>query len=94
MKILYVTTFNQRLYDLTGKNLISTFLEMTSVDDNLEKVDLFVCHEEMEFHSDSDRILTFDINESSYFTNWIKKIIIIFLNFMADLPKMMIHDSF
>ena len=73
MKVLYVTTFNQELYDLTGKNLISTFLNKTKESDELDKVDLFVVYEDMIFENESSRILTFDISNSKYFNNWIKE---------------------
>ena len=66
MKILYATTFNKRLYDLTGKNLISSFLEKT------KNCHLLVCYEDMKFESESDRIMTYDINDSVYFTKWIE----------------------
>lgn len=66
MKVLYVTTFNQRLYDLTGKNLVKTFME------NIKDADLLVCPEEMDFVSPSERIKVFDIGKSKYFTNWLE----------------------
>ena len=66
MKTLYVTTFNQRLYDLTGKNLVKSFLE------NIKNGDLLVCYEDMDFDVESDRIIKFDIDKSEYFTKWIK----------------------
>ena len=66
MKVLYVTTFNQRLYDLTGKNLVKTFLENTT------DSDLFVCYEDMEFKSESSRIKTYNLDKSKYFTQWLE----------------------
>lgn len=66
MKLLYVTTFNKKLYNLSGKNLIKTFLEKTKFGKML------VCYEDMEFESDSDRILSYNINQSNYFNKWLK----------------------
>lgn len=66
MKLLYVTTFNKNLYDQTGKNLIKTFLE------NTQFGDMLVCYEDMKFKNDSDRIISYNINESKYFNKWLK----------------------
>ena len=66
MKLLYITTFNKNLYEQTGKNLIKTFLN------NTEFGDMLVCYENMEFKNDSNRIISYNINESKYFKKWVK----------------------
>ena len=51
MNILYVTTFNRKLYDQSGNDLINSFL-----DKNIDG-DLLVCYEEIDFMCNSKNIL-------------------------------------
>jgi len=64
MKILYVTTFNKKLYDKSGKNLIQSYL------DNISLGDLLVCYEDMEFYH--PEVLTYNISKNSYMNQWLR----------------------
>jgi hypothetical protein len=64
MKILYVTTFNQRLYDATGKNMIESFVRhktegdlLIAYEDGLDKV--IPHHKKFIFHNlETDKFLS------------------------------------
>jgi hypothetical protein len=64
MKILYVTTFNQRLYDATGKNMIESFVRyktegdlLIAYEDGLDKV--IPHHRKFIFHNlETDKFLS------------------------------------
>jgi hypothetical protein len=66
MNILYVTTFNKRLYNITGKNLIESFLN-----NNID-AKLLVCYENMDFDHESNKILKYDITNDEYLKKWLE----------------------
>ena len=68
MKILYVTTFNQRLYDATGKNMIESFVRyktegdlLIAYEDGLDKV--IPHHRKFIFH---------DLETDEFLSSWLK----------------------
>lgn len=67
MKVLYVTTFNKRLFDMTGKRLVESYLK------NTKDSDLLICYEDMDksLIPESDRIILYDVAQSEYFNKWI-----------------------
>tara|TARA_B100000073_G_scaffold347485_3_gene362008 strand:+ start:546 stop:1337 length:792 start_codon:yes stop_codon:yes gene_type:complete len=66
MKVLYVTTFNKKLYDQSGKNLIDSFLKHISCGEML------VCYEDIEFcNLNPERILEYNMEKDQYMCNWI-----------------------
>lgn len=65
-KILFITTFNEKLYNITGKNLVSSFIQ------NTEDCDLLVCYEDIEFDNNSNRIFSYKINNSEYLNKWLE----------------------
>jgi hypothetical protein len=75
MKVLYITTFNEKLYNMTGKNLVGSFLK------HVVNGDLLVCYEDIKFSSTSLRILTYDINNSEFMNNWLK-------TYSGDIPQL------
>lgn len=75
MKVLYMTTFNEKLYNMTGKNLVGSFLK------HVLNGDLLVCYEDIKFKSTSSRILTYNINESEFMNNWLK-------TYSEDIPEL------
>tara|TARA_R110000823_G_scaffold267453_1_gene387418 strand:+ start:6378 stop:7178 length:801 start_codon:yes stop_codon:yes gene_type:complete len=70
MKILYVTTFNQRLYDATGKNMIESFVRhktegdlLIAHEDDLDKV--IPHHKKFIFHNlEEDELLDWWLKEN------------------------------
>ena len=66
IKVLYVTTFNKKLYEQTGEKLIKSFK------DNNTFADMLVCYEEIKFVSDSDKIFGYDMTNDIYMNNWLK----------------------
>ncbi len=73
MKVDYCTTFNQKFFDLTGKNLLMSFLEHQP--DN----HMYVAYEEMEEEDFGDKLgelnnfTTTDISESEVLKSWVKE---------------------
>lgn len=68
MKILYVTTFNQRLYDATGKHMIESFVRhktegdlLIAYEDGLDKV--IPHHRKFIFHN---------LETDSFLSSWLK----------------------
>lgn len=74
MKVLYVTTFNEKLYNISGKNMINSFFE------NISSGDLLVCHENIDVMTENERLIKYDLNESSYMHDWLN-------NNMDNIPK-------
>ena len=67
MSVLYITTFNKKLYDMSGKNFIDTFLQY------IKNGTLLICYEEFEFYHESDRIISYNIENDKYMNDWITK---------------------
>ena len=65
-KILFVTSFNEKLYDFTGENLVKSFIFNNDDDD----IDLLVCYEDFNFNIKNNRVKTENVN-----TNFLKKIL-------------------
>lgn len=72
-KILYITSFNQRIYDISGKFLIWSFLT------NKMDADLLICHENVVFDKkinsidDNIHIKLFNICQYNYLIDWLEK---------------------
>ena len=64
MKALYITTFNKKLYDQSGKALINSFFE------HKVEGDLLVCYEDMEFQS--EQCLSYNMRDDKYMCNWLE----------------------
>jgi hypothetical protein len=64
-KVLYITTFNKKLYDQSGLDLINSFL---TTETNGE---LLVCYEEINFIHDDIKILSYDMTNDEYMLQWI-----------------------
>lgn len=72
MKVLYVTTFNEKLYNMSGKNLIDSFTS------KIKNADMLVCYEDFEFLSDNEKIIKYNLKDDNYMNTWLethKKII-------------------
>lgn len=70
MSILYVTSMNKKIYELSGIRLLSSFLETNM------KNDLLITYEEdNEFLEklDSRNIMTFNMTNYDYLNNWLKE---------------------
>jgi hypothetical protein len=65
MKTLYVTTFNDVLYEKSGAQLIRSFLEKTT------DSDMLVCYEDFEFQSDSSRIMSYNLGLDEFMAAWL-----------------------
>ena len=66
MKVLYITTFNKNLYEKSGKDLIDSFLNKTT------ESHLLVCFEDFNFECDSDRVISYNIENDTFMNTWIK----------------------
>lgn len=64
MHILYVTTFNKKLYELSGKQLIDSF-----INNNISS-NILVCYEGFEFESNSENILKYNIECDPFLKTW------------------------
>ena len=65
MKILYITTFNEKLYNISGKDLIKTFIS------NINNADMLVCYEDFEFISDNNNIISYNLKNDDYMNTWL-----------------------
>lgn len=65
--ILYVTSFNKDLYNLTGKKMVDTFFHHN------KNTDLLVCYEEFDYqdHSDNQHLLRSDLGKSDFLNKWL-----------------------
>ena len=67
-RILYVTSFNQKLYDNSGKSLISSFKNKMNSNDNL-----LICHENVKF-LEMDTMVNLiykDISDNCFLKKWL-----------------------
>lgn len=67
MKILYVTTFNERLYEMSGKQLLTSFTS------KINNADMLVCYEDFEFKTDQSNIFSYDLKNDAYMNTWLEK---------------------
>ena len=67
MEILYVTTFNEKLYNMTGKDLITSFIKY------INNADMLVCYEDFEFKSEYNNIISYDLKNDEYMNTWLNK---------------------
>ena len=67
MNILYVTTFNEKLYNMSGKDLIKSFTKY------INNADMLVCYEDFDFKSEYDNILVYDLKNDKYMNTWLNK---------------------
>ena len=67
MNVLYVTTFNEKLFNQSGKNLIESFSKF------INNADMLVCYEDFSFISDNSRILSYNLENDPYINNWLIK---------------------
>ena len=77
MSVLFVTTFNKKLYNITGRTLIQSFISHVS------NADLLICYEDFDFLEEFNRekyqekfngtIITCDISTDTYMTNWLNE---------------------
>ena len=68
-KVLYVTSFNKQLFDLTGKKMVESFLE-TDIEG-----DLLVTYEENIGSSipESDKVKLYNLDDSEFLSSWLEK---------------------
>ncbi len=64
--VLYVTSFIEKMYDLTGKNMIESFYNTN------QEGDILICYEGFDFESDEDNMFTYDLTEDSYLLEWLE----------------------
>lgn len=64
MSILYITSFNSKLYDLTGERLINTFKETKS------EGDLFCYIEDFPNDISTDRIIVESMDKDPFYKKW------------------------
>jgi len=67
MKILWVTSFNKTLFDLSGKKLVESFVK-TGTDGTL-----LVCHENMNFTPDHPSVIGHELSNYPFLKNWLKR---------------------
>lgn len=65
--ILYVTTFNNHLYNATGRNMLHTFVE------HYAQGDLLICHEGVEDIPKYSRFIRYDLNDDDYLQTWLQE---------------------
>jgi hypothetical protein len=63
---LYVTSFDQKMYEMSGKLLIDTFTKLNP------KYYLAICYEGMEFNTDNPQLLPYNMDESKFMNDWLK----------------------
>jgi hypothetical protein len=68
MKILYITSFNKILYDISGRYLIESFIEHMTEEDRL-----LVCYEGMKFQTENSKILLYNLDYDEYLKGWLEK---------------------
>jgi hypothetical protein len=66
-KILYVTSFAEDMYNVSGKILIDSFLEH-NIDGKL-----LVCYEDFDYQNNNSNILTYGLHTSKYLNTWLRK---------------------
>lgn len=66
LKILYATSFNESLYEQSGKELIDSFLKH-------QTEDLYVSYEGFQFEPDNDRILACPLENNDMLLGWTKQ---------------------
>lgn len=66
MRILWVTSFNQTLYDLSGRKLVESFLKTNSTGQ------LLVCHEKMNYVAPDVRVKAHEISEYPFLKEWLR----------------------
>ena len=67
MRILWVTSFNQTLYDLSGRKLVESFLKTNSTGQML------VCHEKMDYIVPDVRIKAHELSTYPFLTEWLTR---------------------
>ena len=67
MNTLYVTTFNEKLYNMSGKDLIKSFTKY------IDNADMLVCYEDFEFKSEYNNILSYNLKNDEYMNTWLNK---------------------
>lgn len=69
-KIIFVTSFNQEIYNISGKNLLDSFIK------NMKNNILCVCHENVIFeswHYNISNLVMFNLSKYNYLINWLKE---------------------
>lgn len=64
-KILCVTSFNQKIFDLSGKGMIKSFIETKQLGTML------VCNEGFEYKTEQNNIISYQLDKYEYLNNWI-----------------------
>lgn len=67
MKILYITTFNERLYEMSGKDLLASFTS------KINNADMLVCYEDFEFKTNQSNIFSYNLKNDEYMNTWLEK---------------------
>jgi hypothetical protein len=67
MKILYVTSFAEDMYNASGKKLLNSFISTKQTGD------LLVCYENFNFISEYDNIISYNIGEYGFLLKWLEK---------------------
>jgi len=65
---LFITSFNKKLYDKTGKKMVESFFK------NNPESKLLVCYEEFQYseHDKYSNLIKYDLGESVFLNNWLK----------------------
>ena len=65
-KILYITTFNKKLYNLSGKDFINSFLKY------IKNGVLLICYEDEKPDFNSDRLIFYNLAEDYFLKKWLE----------------------
>src|SRR3989338_7463379 len=69
-QLLFVTSFNEKLYHKTGSQLLASFAEYYR-DDSL--VTMLVCHEGFKFVNHNPRVITYNLDSSEFLKEWSRR---------------------
>lgn len=66
MNIIYVTSFNEEIYKMSGYKLINSFIKNNKFNEKL-----IVCYENFNFKNNDPNIIGYDLNNYLYFKKWL-----------------------
>lgn len=65
--VLYVTSFNKDMYDMSGGKLLDTFVKFN------KKSYMLVCYEGMKLENKNHQIVSYNLANSQFLNNWLKE---------------------
>lgn len=66
MNILFVTSFNKEIYDITGKKLLKSYLNF------MNEYKLLVCYENFNIEINNNNIIYYDLSKDTFLLNWLE----------------------